>query len=75
MPQETTVFPIPGRFVPDEPLVKHKVESKAEADRLVATGGFALSEKEANEQAYTTPPAVPIQDSAPVEGAQEPEEG
>jgi len=51
------VYPIPGRFVADESLTERDV-SKAEAERLVATGGFASSAKEAKEQAFTTPPAV-----------------
>lgn len=59
----TKVFHIPGRFV-HERLEDHEVETKAEAERLVATGAFALSKKEANEQANTSPPATPIEEPA-----------
>lgn len=57
------VFVIPGRFVVGEPLIDHDVESKEEAKRLVDTGAFALSEKEANAAAYTTPEATPATDA------------
>ena len=51
----TKVYPIAGRFGVGVPLIEHEVPSRKEADELVATGLFALSEKEANDQAYTTP--------------------
>ena len=46
--QATKVFPVRGTFVVGEPMVEREVESKAEAERLVATGGFALSKADAN---------------------------
>ena len=63
----TKVFPIPGRFVNGESMtfdevgkpVAREVESKAEADRLVATGGFALSHSDAMAAAFSTPEATP----------------
>lgn len=61
--QRTKVFYVEGRFA-HERLEDHEVDSKAEAERLVATGAFALSQKEANEQANTTPPATPIDEPA-----------
>ena len=78
----TKVYHVPGRFV-HERLEDHEVESVEEANRLVATGAFALSAKEANEQAYTTPEATKATDAnvkpvkqpeAPVAPAPEPEE-
>lgn len=60
------VYPIPGRFVGGEPMTERDV-SKTEADRLVATGGFASSAKEAKDQAFTTPPAVEIDQPKPTE--------
>lgn len=60
--QETKVYAIPGRIVPGERMEDHKVESKEEAARMVATGGFALSEKDANAAAYSTPEATPATD-------------
>lgn len=60
--QETKVFAIPGRFVVGERMEDHKVGSRQEADRLVATGGFALSEKDANAAAYSTPEATEATD-------------
>ena len=68
----TKVFHIPGRFV-HERLEDHKVESVQEAERLVATGAFALTDAEANELAYTTAPAVEADDSN-VKPAKQPEE-
>lgn len=62
MASPTKVYVIPGRFA-HERLENHEVESKAEAERLVATGAFALSQKEANEQAFTTPEATLADDS------------
>lgn len=61
---EHKVYPIPGRLVVGEPMefdekgapVARAVDSKEEADRLVATGGFAHTEKDAAEAAFTTPP-------------------
>jgi hypothetical protein len=58
MAEPIKVFLIPGRFVVGERMEDHEVESKAEAERLAATGGFALSQKEANEQAFSTPEAT-----------------
>lgn len=63
MAQPTKVFHIPGRFTHEAPNQDHSVESKAEAERLVATGAFALSAKEANEQAFTTAEATPATDA------------
>ena len=65
--EPTKVYPIPGRLVVGEPMTfdedgkpeGREVESKAEAERLVATGGFALSLAEANAQAFSTPEATP----------------
>ena len=51
----TKVYHVPGRFLPGYRLEDHQVESQAEADELVATGLYTLTEKEANEQAFTTP--------------------
>jgi hypothetical protein len=59
----TRVYPIPGRFAVGVPLIEHEVASKAEADRLVATGVFALSAKEAADAAFTTPEATPATDA------------
>lgn len=59
----TKVYYIPGRFV-HERLEDHEVESVAEANRLVATGAFALTKKEANEAAFTTPEAVEIREES-----------
>lgn len=61
-PQATKVFYIQGRFLPGYRLEDHEVESKAVADEMVATGLFALSEKEANAQAFSTPEATPATD-------------
>lgn len=70
-PERTKVFHIPGRLVPGEPQEDTTVESKTEADRLVATGAFAHTQKEANELAFTSPAATPIDEepapSAPAE--------
>lgn len=60
---ESTVFPIPGRIVVGEPMEfseegdpkPMKVASKTEAERLVATGGFAHSLAEARAAAFSTP--------------------
>lgn len=60
--KQTKVFHIPGRFV-HERMEDHTVESAAEADRLVATGAFALSKAEADAQAFTTPEATPATDA------------
>lgn len=59
MSDPTKVYVIPGRLVVGERMEDHEVESKTEAERLVATGGFALSAAEANAQAFTTPEATP----------------
>jgi len=63
MATPTKVHYILGRFVVGEPLIDHEVESKADAERLVATGVFALTEKEANAAAFTTPDATPATDA------------
>jgi hypothetical protein len=55
---KTAVYYIQGRFG-FERLEDHEVDSKAEADRLVATGLFALTAKEASAQAFTTGPIPP----------------
>lgn len=55
MSTPTKVYYIQGRFLPGMPLQDHEVESKAAAEELVATGLYALSAKDANEQAFTTP--------------------
>lgn len=60
-PKPTKVYAIPGRFA-HERLEDHEVESVEEANRLVATGAFALSAKEANDQAFSTPEAKPASD-------------
>ncbi len=38
-------------------MTEHEVESKAEAERLVATGGFALTKAEANAASLWAPEA------------------
>lgn len=58
MPKPTTVYPIPGRFLPGYRLEVHDVESAAEADRLVATGLYARSEAEAEALAWSAPEAT-----------------
>lgn len=74
--QPTKVYYIPGRFAVGAPLEDHEVESKSAAAELVATGAFALSAKEANAAAYTTPEATEADESNVVSGpppAPEPE--
>ncbi len=68
--QTTKVFPILGTFVVGEPMVEREVESKAEAERLVATGGFALSKADANAASVWEPEADEAPASEPTkEGA------
>ena len=55
--QTTRVYPIRGTLVVGEPMVEREVESKAEAERLVATGGFALSKADANAASVWEPEA------------------
>jgi hypothetical protein len=57
MAKPIPVFHIPGRFA-HERLEDHEVESKAEADRLVATSAFALTAAEAKKQAHTSPASL-----------------
>lgn len=59
---EHRAFVIPGRFVAGEPLIDHDVETKAELDRLVATGVFTRSAKEAAEAAWSTSKPTPATD-------------
>ena len=59
----TKVFPIPGRFAVGIPRVAHEVPTKGEAEDLVATGYFALSEAEANAAAHSTPETTEADDS------------
>lgn len=54
----TKVYAIPGRFA-HERLEDHEVESVEEAQRLVATGAFALTKADASAAAFTTPEATP----------------
>lgn len=71
----TKVYPIPGRFAVGVPMVEHELDTKAEAEELVSrTGAFALSEKEANDAAFTTPEGTPADDSnvKPPRPAEEP---
>jgi outer membrane biosynthesis protein TonB len=63
MATPTKVFYIQGRFLPGYRLEDHEVESKAQAEEMVGTGLFALTEKEANAQAFSTPEATPADDS------------
>ena len=68
--QTTRVFPVRGTFVVGEPMTEHEVESKAEAERLVATGGFALTKAEANAASLWAPEADEAPASEPTkEGA------
>lgn len=60
--KETQVYHIPGRFIAGERMEDHKVESVERANELVATGAFALSEREANAAAYSTPEVTPATD-------------
>ncbi len=55
--QTTRVYPIRGTLVVGEPMVEREVESKAEAERLVATGGFALSKADAKAASTWEPEA------------------
>lgn len=73
----TKVYPIPGRFGVGVALVEQELPTKTAAEELVKTGLFALSEKEANEQAFSTPEATPATDEnvkpiRPAETAAEP---
>jgi hypothetical protein len=63
MAERTKVFHIPGRLAVGVPNTDHEVESKAEAERLVGTGAFALSQKEADAAAFSTPEATPADES------------
>jgi len=68
--QAQVVYPIRGTFVVGEPMTEHEVESKAEAERLVATGGFALTKAEANAASLWAPEADEAPASEPTkEGA------
>jgi hypothetical protein len=56
MSKPTKVYPIPGRFAVGHATAVRELPTRKEAEELVSsTGVYALSEKEANEQAYTTP--------------------
>lgn len=55
----TKVYPIAGRIAVGHPTIEQELPTKAEAEALVATGAFALSEKEATALAYSTPEATP----------------
>jgi hypothetical protein len=60
----TKVYPIPGRWAVGHAPVVRELPSKKEAEELVSTTGvYALSQSEADEQAYTTPEATPADDS------------
>jgi len=67
--QPQKVYPIRGTFVVGEPMTEHEVESKAEAERLVATGGFALSKAEANAASLWAPEVDEAPASKPNEEA------
>ena len=67
--QPHKVYPIRGTMVVGVPMVEHEVESKAEAERLVATGGFALTKAEANAASLWAPEADEAPASKPNEEA------
>lgn len=59
----TRVYAIPGRFTNLYPLEDQELPSRKDADAAVATGAFALTQKEANAQAFRTPDATPATDA------------
>lgn len=79
MSKQTKLYPVRGRWLHDHPAAVHVVETKAEADDLIASGAFtdnpndAERDHDATDLTATPEPAaeVPPEDQpieVPVEG-------
>ncbi len=52
--QPTKVYPVAGHFLHDVPHVTQEVETKAEAERLIATGAFTDNPRHPDRQPEPT---------------------